>query len=182
MARTEATIEIDRPRAQVFPWLVDPEKRLRWVRGLSASEPLGASRYREVMEAGGRRVEVTSTVERLDPPHAVDVAMRGSGVTARAESRLEEHDGRTRVTSALDLRLGGLLRFASGIAAHQAQRSLEQSIARLKELVEAEEPAEPSERAEPVADAAYSRPDLITPSNSQTASTPENVKPITERK
>jgi uncharacterized protein YndB with AHSA1/START domain len=144
MARTEATIQIDRARAQVFPWLVEPDKRLRWVRGLTASEPIGDGRYREVMEAGGRRVEVTSTVERLDEPHAVDVEMRGSGVTARAESRLAEHNGGTRVTSSLDLRLGGVLRFASGIAARQAQHSLEQSLARLKELVEAEEPAEPA--------------------------------------
>jgi uncharacterized protein YndB with AHSA1/START domain len=149
MARSEATIVIDRPRAQVFPWLVDPEKRLRWVGGLSASEPLGDGRYREVMEAGGRRIEVTSTVERLDAPQTVDVAMRGSGVTARAESRLEEHAGGTRVTSVLDLRLGGLLRFASGVAARHAQHSLEQSLARLKQLVEAEEPAEPAEPADP---------------------------------
>ena len=161
MARTEATIEIDRPRARVFPWLVDPEKRLRWVRGLSASESLGDGRYREVMEAGGRRVEVTSTVERLDAPHAVDVAMHGSGVTARAESRLEEHDGGTRVTSAVDLQLAGLLRFASGIAARQAQRSLEQSLARLKELVEAEEPAYPVEPAGP-ADPTQSASDAAT--------------------
>jgi carbon monoxide dehydrogenase subunit G len=148
MARSEATIQIDRDRAQIFPWLVEPEKRLRWVRGLAASEPMGDGRYREVMEAGGRRVEVTSTVERLDEPHAVDVAMRGSGVTARAESRLAEHDGGTRVTSSLDLQLGGLLRFASGIAARQAQHSLEQSLARLKELVEAEVPREPREPPE----------------------------------
>jgi uncharacterized protein YndB with AHSA1/START domain len=159
MARSEATIEIDRSRAQVFPWLVEPEKRLRWVRGLSVSEPLGDGRYREVMDAGGRRIEVTSTVERLDPPHAVDVAMRGSGVTARAESRLEERNGGTLVTSALELRLGGLLRFASGVAARQAQHSLEQSLLRLKQLVEAGEPAEPAEPgdpepAQPAADAA----------------------------
>jgi uncharacterized protein YndB with AHSA1/START domain len=143
VARGEATIEIDRPRAEVFPWLVDPDKRLRWVRGLARSEPLGDGRYREVMEAGGRRVEVTSTVERLDEPEAVDVAMKGSGVTARAESRLAERDGgaRTHVTSSIELHLGGLLRFASGVAARQAQHSLEQSLARLKELVEAEEPA-----------------------------------------
>jgi carbon monoxide dehydrogenase subunit G len=141
MAHTRATIEIERPREQVFPWLVDPEKRLRWVRGLAASEPLGDGRYREVMEAGGRRVELTSTVERLDEPSAVDVAMRGTGVRARAESRLVERDGGTCVTSSLELHLGGLLRFASGIAAHQAQRSLEQSLACLKQLVEAEEPA-----------------------------------------
>ncbi|HWH04809.1 MAG TPA: SRPBCC family protein [Gaiellaceae bacterium] len=137
MARAEASIEIERPAAVVFPWLVEPGLRLRWVDGLVASEPDGDGRYRETMAAGGRSVDVTSTVSRLDEPHAVDVDMSGRGVTARAESRLEERDGRTRVTSSLDLQLGGLLRFAAGAAAHQAQRSLERSLARLKELVEA---------------------------------------------
>ncbi|HZG34274.1 MAG TPA: SRPBCC family protein [Gaiellaceae bacterium] len=137
MARSEATTEIARPAAIVFPWLVDPDKRLRWVVGLTASEPLDDRRYRETMEAGGRTVEVTSTVARLDAPHAVDVDMSGRGVKARAESRLEEHDGRTRVTSSLDLELGGLLRFAAPIAERKTQQALARSLQRLKELVEA---------------------------------------------
>ena len=59
------------------------------------------------------------------------------GVTARAESRLEERDGITQLTSSLDLRLGGLARLAGGVASRQTQRSLEQSLARLKALLEA---------------------------------------------
>jgi carbon monoxide dehydrogenase subunit G len=149
MARSESTIEIDRPPAVVFPWLVEPEKRLRWVVGLAASEPLDERRYRETMEAGGRRIEVTSTVVRLEEPTAVDVEMRGGGVSARGCTRLDEAGAGTRVTSSLELELGGLLRFASGIAGRQAQQSLERSLRRLKELVE----AEPRGRAEPEATA-----------------------------
>ena len=40
MARSEASIEIARPAGEVFPWLVDSDKRLQWVSGLVASEPL----------------------------------------------------------------------------------------------------------------------------------------------
>jgi carbon monoxide dehydrogenase subunit G len=138
MAHSEATTEIDRPAAMVFPWLVDPAKRLQWVVGLKASEALDDRRYRETMEAGGRTVEVTSTVARLEAPRAVDVDMSGRGVKARAESRLEERDGRTRVTSSLRLELGGLLRFAAPIAERKTQHALERSLQRLKELVEAE--------------------------------------------
>ena len=137
MARSEATVEIEAPASDVFAWLVDPERRLQWVAGLVASEDLGGGRYRETMEAGGRRVDVQSTVAELDEPRAVTVEMRGSGVTARASTRLEELDGgRTRVTSSLDLELGGLLRFAGGMAARQAQASLERSLRQLKLLVE----------------------------------------------
>ena len=41
------------------------------------------------------------------------------------------------MTSSFDLKLGGLARFAGGLARRQSQRSLERSLARLKELLEA---------------------------------------------
>ena len=138
MASAEASIEIGRPAEDVFPWLVEPDRRVQWVEGLTASEQVGDDRYRETMEAGGRRVEVTATVTRLDRPHAVELELSGSGITAQAASRVAEAGGGCRVTSSLDLQLGGLLRFAGGMAARQAQGSLERSLARLKQLVEAQ--------------------------------------------
>ncbi len=137
MARNEASIEIDRPAAEVFLWLVDPEKRLQWVSGLRSSEPIDGTSYREVMEEHGQRFEGTARVLRQDPPHELDVEMTGRSFTARAESRLTERNGRTRLTSSFDLKLGGLARFAGAIVGRQAQRSLERSLARLKELLEA---------------------------------------------
>jgi carbon monoxide dehydrogenase subunit G len=136
MARSEASIEIDRPAAEVFPWLVEPEKRLQWVSGLRSSEPIDETSYREVMEESGQRFEGTARVLREDPPHALDVEMKGRAFTVRAESRLKETDGRTQLTSSFDLALAGLARFAGGIVSRQAQRSLERSLARLKEVLE----------------------------------------------
>ena len=153
MARSEASIEIDRPAAEIFPWLVEPEKRLRWVTGLRSSEPIDGTSYREVMEEHGHRFEGTARVLREEPPHALDVEMRGRGFTARAESRLTEQNGRTRLTSSFDLTLAGVFRFAGGLVGRQAQRSLERSLARLKEVLEAtgsddaeEEPASEHDR------------------------------------
>ena len=137
MARSEASIEIRRPAADVFPWLLEPEKRLQWVSGLVSSEPAGSERYREVVDQHGLRLEGTSTVVRNEPPHALDVDMAGRGFTARAESRLEERDGATHLTSSLDVQLSGLLRFAGAAVARGAERSLEASLRRLKELLEA---------------------------------------------
>ena len=137
MARSEASVEIARPPADVFPWLLDPEKRLRWVSGLVSSQPLGDGRFRETIEQAGRRVDVTSSVVALEEPHRLEVRSKGRGVTARIAHRLEPTGDGTRVSSSLELELGGLLRLAGGLAAGQAQRSLERSLARLKELLEA---------------------------------------------
>jgi carbon monoxide dehydrogenase subunit G len=136
MARSEATVEIARPAADVFPWLLEPEKRLQWVTGLRSSEPIDESSYREVVQEYGQRVEATARVVRSDPPHALDVAMTGRGFEASAEHRLSESDGRTRLTSTFDVKLSGLGRFAGGIVGRQTQRSVEQSLARLKDILE----------------------------------------------
>jgi len=136
MASSEATVEIERPAEEVFPWLVDPELRLRWVNGLVSSEPLGEGAYRETMQQAGRRVDLTSRIVALEEPRRLEVRSEGRGVAAHGVHRLEPVGGGTRLTSSLDLRLGGVLRFAGGLAGHQTQRSLERSLARLKELLE----------------------------------------------
>ena len=137
MARSRAEVEIALAADEIFPWLLDPEKRLRWVSGLVRSEPLGDGRFSETMEQAGRRVKVTSSVVALEEPRRLEVRSEGRGVTAHLEHRLDPSDTGTRLTSSLDLQLGGLLRLAGGVAAAQAQRSLERSLARLKELLEA---------------------------------------------
>jgi uncharacterized protein YndB with AHSA1/START domain len=136
MSRSAASIEIAAPAAEVFPWLVESERRLQWVDGLVASEELGGGRYGETLEAAGRRVDVTSEIVDRDEPRRLEVRSEGGGVTALIAHRLEESDGATTVTSSLELKLSGLLRFAGGLAASQAQRSLEASLARLKQLLE----------------------------------------------
>ncbi len=136
MPRSEASVEIAAPAADVFPWLVEAGRRLQWVDGLVASEELGGGRHRETLETAARRVDVTSEIVGSDEPRRLEVRSEGSGVTALIAHRLEERDGTTTVTSSLELKLSGLLRFAGGLAASQGQRSLEQSLARLKQLLE----------------------------------------------
>ena len=188
----QRSVDRDRPpgRARSSRGSSEPEKRLQWVSGLSFVRAARRDgRYREVMEEHGQRIEGTSTVVRDDPPHALDVEHGGSRLhRARGVAARRSTAARTRVTSSLDLRSAALFRFAGGVVGRQAQRSLERSLARLKELVEAEGPA--SERGcarRPPSPPTrlrrgYRRPERMTPRRSQPARTTENAKPRTERK
>ena len=145
MAHSEASIEIDRPAAEVFPWLLDPAKRLRGVNGLRSSEPIDETSFREVVHQAGQDVEATATVVNQEPPHALDVILTGRGFEARMQHRLTEDNGRTRLTSSFDVTLGGLGRFAGGIVSRQTKRSVRESLARLKELLESAGPDDAEE-------------------------------------
>jgi carbon monoxide dehydrogenase subunit G len=144
VALSEASIEIARRAEDVFPWLLDVEKRLQWVDGLVSSEPLDGerprhgNRYREVLEQHGLRTPVETTIHVLDPPRELSLRVRAHGLAATTHTRLEEADGRTRVTSSLETDATGLAgRMIGIVVARQAQGSLERSLARLKQLVEA---------------------------------------------
>jgi carbon monoxide dehydrogenase subunit G len=146
MGASAATVKIARPAAEVFPWLLDPDRRLQWVSGLVSSEQTGEGTYREVVQEHGQRLEATATVIRHEPPRALEIELRGRGFTARAVSQLRETDGGTTLSSSLDVQLGGLGRFAGGLVGRQTQRSLERSLARLKELLEAPRPEDAEEQ------------------------------------
>jgi hypothetical protein len=144
VAVSKASIRISRRAAEVFPWLLDVEKRLQWVDGLASSEPLdgpeprAGSRFREVLERRGVRTPVETTIDVLEPPRELSLRVRARGLAATTHTRLEEDDGGTRVTSSLETHATGLAgRFVGGVVARHAQGSLERSLARLKELVEA---------------------------------------------
>lgn len=143
MPRNEASIEIGLPAAEVFPWLLERERRLQWVEGLEASEPLDGdetrpgSRFRETIAQHGLRTTVETRVEALEPLRRLVLAVDGRGFDVRTETRLEERDGRTLVVSAIETKVGGLKgRMVGGVVARQAQGSLERSLAKLKHQVE----------------------------------------------
>jgi carbon monoxide dehydrogenase subunit G len=141
--RNEAAVDIERPAAQVFPWLLERERRLQWVEGLESSEsldgpePRAGSRYRETIAQHGLRTTVETRIAELDPPRRLTLAVAGRRFEVRTETRLEERDGRTRVASTIDTKVRGLGgRVAGAVVSSQAQGSLERSLQALKRLVE----------------------------------------------
>ena len=69
------------PPGDVFPWLADSARRCRWMGALVESEPLTdgpperGSRYRDVFEDHGQRIELEAELAEVDAPHRIVVQL-----------------------------------------------------------------------------------------------------------
>jgi hypothetical protein len=112
---------------------------------LQKSEPLNdgptgqGSRYRDVFVDHGQRVELEAEVVRYEPPHGIEVVLRGDGVEATSRQSLETMDGGTRLTAVIETDYTKrLLRMMAGVVTRHAQTRLESDLENLKRIVEAE--------------------------------------------
>ena len=87
MASFSHSVEIDRPPAEVFPWLLEEEKVPSWTGNLESYERLdGAgplargSRVRQVLEVSGRRIDVELEITRYDPPSGAETRFSTNGI------------------------------------------------------------------------------------------------------
>jgi uncharacterized protein YndB with AHSA1/START domain len=145
VGRSEHAVEIEASAARIFPYLVEHEQRLRWMGALAESEPLTdgppeiGTRFRDVFETHGRRIELEAEVAGYEPGRRLQVRLSTRGFEATSTQELEETDGRTRLTSVLETQARSLAaRLAAGVVDRGAHAQLESDLARLKALVEAE--------------------------------------------
>jgi len=142
--RNEHSVEIAAAPDEVFPWLAASERRCAWMGALTESEPLTdgspevGSRFRDVFEDLGQRVELEAEIVELDPPHAMTVHLVSKVFDATSSQRLEELEGgRTRLTAVIETDYKQrTARLAAPVVTRRAQKRLEEDLARLKELVE----------------------------------------------
>lgn len=101
-------LEIGRPPARVFPWIEDPERQKRWMKGLEANEVVGGgptrvgARTRMLIKEGGRRAEYDGEVTAYEPPRRLAIRMWGGALPKGMELHVDYrlHDlggGRTRL-------------------------------------------------------------------------------------
>jgi carbon monoxide dehydrogenase subunit G len=149
--RNEASIELAAPPDAVFPLIVDPAERLRWIDGLVEAESTGPDTFREAIERHGLRVETRVRTIRSEPPGIVDAQVSGRGIEATVRNVLEPTGaGGTRLTVTVETRYRGLAaRLVAPVVGRQAQASLERSLANLKTLLEPSRPHDAPEQPEP---------------------------------
>jgi uncharacterized protein YndB with AHSA1/START domain len=113
MATTERSVEINRPPAEVFPWLFEEDKVPRWTTGLERYErldsgPLGrGARFREALEVSGQRFTVELEVTEYDPPRAAASAFQIRGVDVVTRYALADGGATTTLTQSVEASGGG---------------------------------------------------------------------------
>src|SRR5687767_15489427 len=102
--RCESTVSVDRPPADVFPWLIDADKVPRWMTGLEVYEPLDppplrvGSRIRQELSVSGRLLRFELRVAEHEPPRRAVLRFAGSGFEAANEYTVEASGSGSRVT------------------------------------------------------------------------------------
>ena len=112
---------------------------------LTESDPLTdgpageGTRYRDVFVDHGQRVELEAEVVRYEPPHRLEVALKGEGIAATSSQILEETDGGTRLTAVIEADYTKrFLRMIARVLTRHAQARLESDLDNLKRIVESE--------------------------------------------
>jgi hypothetical protein len=77
-------VELPRPPAEVFPWLLEADRVPRWTSHLQAYEPHGAvgrgARIHQVLEVSGRTIDVELEVTAYDPPTGAETRFSTNGI------------------------------------------------------------------------------------------------------
>jgi uncharacterized protein YndB with AHSA1/START domain len=143
--RNEHAVEIAAPPGEVFSWLADSERRCRWMGALVESEPLTegppaeGSRYRDVFEEFGQRIELEAELVELDEPRTLVVQLDADAFEATISQRLEERAAGTLLAVEIETTYTKLAaRLLASVVTRHGQKQLEDDLARLKALVEGE--------------------------------------------
>jgi carbon monoxide dehydrogenase subunit G len=141
--RCESTVTVDKPPAEVFPWLLDADKVPQWMSGLDAYEPLEAgplrvgSRIRQDLTVSGQQLHFVMEVARLQPPADALLRFEGSGFKAANEYAVAEAPGGAAVTWVIS---GDTTSFKAKLLAPMVQARLQEKLdgdlARLRALLD----------------------------------------------
>ena len=142
MARTERSVEIAAPPAEVFAYLFDEDKVPRWTTGLEGYERLDSgalgrgARFRQRLEVSGQRFTVELEITEFDPPRAATSTFEIRGVDVVNRYALTDGGSGTTLTQSIEAKGGGLKGrvFIPMIQPH-LERKLEADLAALRALL-----------------------------------------------
>lgn len=160
--KIEGQHTLEAPRDVVWEALLDPEVISRTLPGCEGLTKLGENQYQGSMNVQVGPVqgqfEGTVTLLDLDPPQAYRLKLKGQGasgfVEGEGEIRLEEEGGGTRLTYAIDARVGGRVASVGQRLLDSTARVItRQSLEHLNGLIKARHQAQQGEASLPVPEA-----------------------------
>lgn len=142
MIRIEKSVVINKPVEEVFALVTDGSQAHTWQGGLEAVEGTTnrvGSKYTEVRKLLGKEMRSTMEVTAFEPDtHWAAKVVKGP-VPYEVSVRLEPDpagQGGTRLTTSVDGEPSGFFKMAEGVMKSQLEKSIEENIQRLKQLLE----------------------------------------------
>ena len=139
MASFSHSVEIARPPADVFPWLLEEDKVPRWTGHLERYErvdggPLGpGSKVRQVLDVSGRRIDVTLEVTAYEPPSGAQTRFSTNGIEVVSSYALEAAGAGTRLTQSIEAKPSGLTaRMLVPVVQPRLEQKLTEDLERLR--------------------------------------------------
>ena len=142
--RVEESVEINRPLQEVFDYVSDVANYPEWmahaieVRKDSPGPPQQSDRFVVAIKSVGRRFETPFERTSYEAERRyTDRAVGGPIPNQRWHSDFQEVPGGTRLTRAVDVESGGLLKLLEPLQKRAVQRQLKKDLQTLKGVVEA---------------------------------------------
>lgn len=139
MASFSHSVEVPRPPAEVFPWLLEEGKVPRWTGHLERYErlddgPLGqGSKVRQVLDVSGRTIDVTLEITGYQPPSGAQTRFSTNGIDVISSYALEAAGAGTRLTQAIEAKPSGLsARMLVPVIQPRLEKKLTEDLERLR--------------------------------------------------
>jgi uncharacterized protein YndB with AHSA1/START domain len=142
--KSESSIVINRPVADVWAYVIDFEKGPLWnpatieTRLISEGPLRKGTTYVWVGQWLGRRMESTAEVTEFEPNRKWGYKVISGSFPGTALTTLEPVAGGTRMTIRSEAEMGGFFKLAEPVMARMSRRQLEGMLANLKDLLEVE--------------------------------------------
>lgn len=147
--RIRASITIDRPPDQVFPWVENPERAREWQTEVTGGEIVDkapgwvGTTFTETIAANGRSTELRGTVTEFAKDRCMGFHLEGDYNEVDVRFTLDGHDGTTRFTQSAEVQFKGIARLAAlllrPIFTRRIQAQASRELRELKALCEGDD-------------------------------------------
>ena len=142
MASFAHSVELARPPAEVFPWLLEADKVPRWTGHLERYERLDdgplrrGSRVRQVLDVSGRTIDVTLEITSYEPPTGAQTRFSTNGIEVVSSYALAAAGSGTRLTQTIEAKPTSLgARMLVPVVQPRLEQKLSEDLERLRETL-----------------------------------------------